>query len=214
VITSVDADGGALFARNAYNTDFSGRTAFFDVDAMVDEVAAQSISGNRESFLGRNGTVRNPAAMTQRRLDGIVGAALDPCAAIRVPFDLAAGQTREIVFRLGAGESLQAARELVQRWRGATAAHQAFITVKQYWQEMLGKVQVTTPDRSLDVLTNGWLLYQVMACRLWGRSWCANICCIVRRTSFRKATFSIGGIPHLGVACAPIVLMIICGYHW
>jgi cyclic beta-1,2-glucan synthetase len=170
VITSVDADGGALFARNAYNTDFSGRTAFFDVDAMVDEVAAQSISGNRESFLGRNGTVRNPAAMTQRRLDGIVGAALDPCAAIRVPFDLAAGQTREIVFRLGAGESLQAARELVQRWRGATAAHQAFITVKQYWQEMLGKVQVTTPDRSLDVLTNGWLLYQVMACRLWGRT--------------------------------------------
>ena len=108
--------------------------------------------------------------MAQQRLDGIVGAALDPCAAIRVPLDLADGQTREIVFRLGAGESPQAARDLVQRWRGASAAHQAFITVKQYWQEMLGKLQVKTPDRSLDVLTNGWLVYQVMACRLWGRS--------------------------------------------
>lgn len=170
VITSVDADSGALFARNAYNTDFSGHTAFFDVDTMVDEAGARSISGNRESFLGRNGTLRKPAAMAQQRLDGIIGAALDPCAAIRVPLDLADGQTREIVFRLGAGESRQAARDLVQRWRGASAAHQAFIAVKQYWQEMLGKVQVKTPDRSLDVLTNGWLVYQVMACRLWGRS--------------------------------------------
>ena len=166
VITSVAPGNGALFARNAYNTEFSGRTAFFDVD----EATVCSVCGDRETFLGRNGTLRHPAAMAQQRLDGRVGAALDPCAAIRMPFELADGQAREIVFRLGAGESAEAARDLAQRSRGAAAAHQALTTVEQYWQDTLGAVQVKTPDRSLDVLTNRWLVYQILACRLWGRT--------------------------------------------
>jgi len=63
------------------------------------------VTGDRTEFLGRNGTLRNPEAMTRARLSGRVGAALDPCAAIQVPFDLADGQEREIIFRLGVGET-------------------------------------------------------------------------------------------------------------
>ena len=166
VSTGIDAGSGALFASNPYNTEFAGRTAFFDVD----EVAAATLCGDRTEFLGRNGTLRDPAAMSRSRLSGTVGAALDPCAAIRVPFELSAGQTREFVFRLGAGESVEQARQLVQRWRGPAVANAALAEVKQFWRHTLGAVQVETPDRSLDVLTNGWLVYQVVACRLWARN--------------------------------------------
>ena len=166
VSTELDAGSGALFARNPYNTELAGRIAFFDVD----DIATASVCGDRGEFLGRNGTLRNPAAMTRPALSGIVGAALDPCAAIRVPLDLADEQTHEIVFRLGAGASVEEARQLVQRWRGSAAAHDAFSAVKGYWQHTLGAVQVETPDPSLDVLTNGWLVYQILACRLWGRN--------------------------------------------
>ena len=166
VSTELDTDSGALFARNPYNTEFAGRIAFFDVD----DIATASVCGDRGGFLGRNGTLRNPAAITRPALSGIVGAALDPCAAIRLPFELADGQTREIVFRLGAGGSAEQARQLVQRWRGSGPAHDAFTAVKRYWQHTLGAVQVETPDPSLDVLTNGWLVYQILACRLWGRN--------------------------------------------
>jgi cellobiose phosphorylase len=76
VITEVDLNSGALFARNHYNTEFADRVAFFDVDD-----AARTVSGDRTEFLGRNGTLRSPAAMTRARLSGKVGAALDPCAA-------------------------------------------------------------------------------------------------------------------------------------
>ena len=98
VITEIDPNSGAIFARNPYNTEFRNRIAFFDVDD-----TNRTLSGNRTEFLGRNGTLRSPAAMKRSRLSGKVGAALDPCAAIQVPFDLADGQEREIIFRLGAG---------------------------------------------------------------------------------------------------------------
>ncbi len=113
VITEIDPNSGALFARNSYNTEFADRVAFFDVDD-----TPRTLSGDRTEFLGRNGTLRNPAAMTRLRLSGKVGTALDPCAAIQVPFDLADGQEREIIFRLGVGRDADDAGNLVRRFRG------------------------------------------------------------------------------------------------
>ena len=165
VITKVDPDTGALLALNPYNTEFTGRTAFFEVD---DET--RTLSGDRTEFLGRNGTIRSPAAMTRSRLSGKVGTALDPCAAIQVPFDLADGQEREIIFMLGVGRDADDASSLVRRFRGSAAARRALEAVWQYWNHTLGAVQVETPEQSVNVLTNGWLLYQTLACRLWARS--------------------------------------------
>jgi len=165
VITEINPNSGAFYARNRYNMDFAGRIAFFDVDD-----AARTISGDRTEFIGRNGTLKNPAAMTRSRLSGKVGAALDPCAAIQVSFELADGQEREIIFRLGVGRDANDAGNLVHRFRGSTAARSALDAVRQYWKSILGAVQVETPDQSLNVLTNGWLLYQTVACRLWARS--------------------------------------------
>ncbi len=165
VVTEIDPTSGALFARNPYNTDFAHRVAFFDVDD-----ATRTLSGDRTEFLGRNGTLRSPAAMTKVRLSGKVGAAYDPCAAIQVPFELADGQEREFIFRLGVGRDVDDASNLVHRFRGSAAARGELETVWQYWNHTLGAVQVETPDQSVNLLANGWLLYQTLACRLWGRS--------------------------------------------
>jgi cellobiose phosphorylase len=165
VITEIDPGSGAFFARNHYNTEFAGRVAFFHVDD-----AARTVSGDRTEFLGRNGTLRDPAAMGRSRLSGKVGVALDPCAAIQLPFDLADGQEREIVFMLGIGQDAGDAVNMVNRFRGPAAARDALEAVWQYWKHTLGAVQVETPNPSLNVLANGWLLYQTLACRLWARS--------------------------------------------
>ena len=128
------------------------------------------MTGDRSEFLGRNGTLRDPAAMYRTRLSGKLGAGLDPCAAIQVAFDLADGQEREIIFRLGAASNADAAGQLVQRFRGSAAARETLEAVVGYWRHTLAAVQVETPDVALNVLTNGWLVYQTMACRLWARS--------------------------------------------
>lgn len=165
VITDVDLESGTIFARNPYNTEFPNRIAFFNTDALT-----RTLSGNRTEFLGRNGTLRDPAVMKRLHLSGKVGAGLDPCAAIQVPFDLADGEEKEIVFTLGLGRNVDDARKLVQSFGGKTAASDALDAVRQYWDQTLGAVQVETPDPSLNVLANGWLLYQTLACRLWART--------------------------------------------
>ncbi len=165
VITEIDPQSGAVFARNGYNSEFAERIAFFDVDDID-----RTVSGDRAEFIGRNGMLARPAAMTRTHLSNKVGAGLDPCAAIQVAFDLAPGEQHESIFRLGAGGNLYEARKLQQRWRGALAAHDALAKVKQYWQQTLGAIQIETPDAALNVLANGWLTYQTLACRIWARS--------------------------------------------
>ena len=167
VTTALDPYSGALYARNPYNTEFPDRVAFLDVDD-----AQRTVTCDRSEFIGRNGSLANPAAMKRAHLSGKVGSGLDACAAIHVGFDLADGQVREVTFRLGIGgiPGGDDANHLVHRFRGADAARRALEAVWQHWNHTLGAVQVETPDQSLNVLSNGWLLYQTLACRLWARS--------------------------------------------
>jgi len=168
VHTEIASDNGALYARNRYSNDFGDWIAFFDVDP-ADRIAG-SVTADRDEFIGRNGSLRRPAALRRVGLSGRTGPALDPCGAIQAVIELAPGQSREIVFRLGMGRSADEAGELVERHRGSAAARATLAAVHAHWRHALGAVQVRTPDPTLDLLANGWLMYQTIACRMWARS--------------------------------------------
>jgi cyclic beta-1,2-glucan synthetase len=165
IVTETDPHSGALFAHNAYGRECANRVVF----AYVSE-QERSVSGSRTEFIGRNGSLASPAAMRRKRLSGRTGAGLDPCAAIQTRIELAAGQEREIVFVFGAARDTAEARNFIQRFGGRARAQQALETVWEHWNRTLGAVYVETPDPALNVLANGWLVYQTLSCRLWGRS--------------------------------------------
>ncbi|TBU97986.1 cyclic beta 1-2 glucan synthetase [Stutzerimonas kirkiae] len=165
VVTETDPNSGALFARNAYSIEFPGRVAFFDVDAPLLGSTAE-----RSEFIGRNGNLNAPAAMAQANLSGRVGGGLDPCAALRVGLELAHGESRSLTFRLGAEQDSKAGSLLVRRMRGNAAATVELEAVQAHWRSTLSAVQIETPEPAIDVLVNGWLMYQVIACRFWARS--------------------------------------------
>ncbi len=165
VVTEIDPSSGGLLARNAYSSEFSARVAFLDCSEDL-----RSVSGDRTEFIGRNGSLARPACMTRARLSGRVGAGLDPCLAMQLTLDLADGEEREVAFTFGSGRDLADARTLLHRFRGTGPAHAALEGVWSYWNRTLGTVNVQTPDAALNFLANGWLLYQVLASRMWGRS--------------------------------------------
>jgi cyclic beta-1,2-glucan synthetase len=165
IVTEIDASTGAMIARNAWNTEFAGRVAFADLNGRQTEW-----TGDRSEFLGRNGTLDHPASLERGdRLSGKVGAGLDPCAALQTKTELRAGEHAEIVLFLGEAASLEEARMLIARYRGADL-DQTLRAVTKYWDEILDTVQVKTPDRAMNFILNRWLLYQTLACRIWSRS--------------------------------------------
>ena len=163
VVTRAETDSEAILANNRFNNEFHDRTAFFDTDA-----STRTVTGDRSEFIGRNGSLASPDALRHTRLSGKLGAALDPCAAIQVPVELVPGQTREIVFVLGALAGTDTGR--IAGLRDSDTAHAQLDRVREYWRHTLDAIQVRTPDPALDVLANGWLVYQTLACRLWARS--------------------------------------------
>ncbi len=163
--TEIDPDSGALFAKNQYNTEFNNRVAFFDVDYLK-----KTYTGDRTEFIGRNGNLQNPDALSRIKLSGKIGLALDPCAAIQVPFFVADGEEQEIIFRLGAGRDIKEASCIAKQFRGVEVAKASLANVKQYWEHTIGALQVETPDVAINIITNGWLMYQTLSSRLWGRS--------------------------------------------
>ncbi len=165
VQTELDLKTGALLARNYDNTEFPGRIAFIDVND-----AARTLTGDRKEFIGRNGNLSQPEALKRARLSGKVGAGLDPCGAVQVAFDLPDGQERETSFRLGVGRNSAEVQNLIQRFRHADASRIALEGVWDYWNRTLGAVNVDTPDPAVNVMANGWLLYQTLSSRLWGRT--------------------------------------------
>lgn len=165
VVTEMDSRTGTLLARNPYNTEFAGRVVFMDCSEPTRRVTA-----DRTEFFGRNGTPADPAAMARSRLSGKVGAGLDPCAAMQTTIELADGQESEVVFILGCGATESEARHLAQRCRTVGAAHESLARVYEFWNKTLGTVYVETPEPALNMLANGWLLYQVLSCRYWART--------------------------------------------
>jgi cellobiose phosphorylase len=165
VVTELEPLTGAIVARNSYNAQFADAVVFLDCSE-----AKRSVSGDRLEILGREGDPANPAALLARSLSGRLGPGLDPCAAMRVQVELAGGAQREIVFILGAGDSTAEAAALIQDHRGVAAARVALEQVWRFWKDKLGVLHAETPDPALDVLINGWLPYQILSCRMWGRS--------------------------------------------
>lgn len=166
IVTEADLVTGTLSARNAYNADGADLIAFFATDASI-----YTTTCDRTEFIGRNESLQDPAAMSRIRLSGKYGAGLDPCAAIQVPFELLAGQEREIVFILGVTRHPDADVDaLVRRYQGSENAQRELAAVHAHWQHMLMAVQIETPDPAINVLVNGWLMYQTIASRVWGRS--------------------------------------------
>ena len=165
VTTEIDKTTGAMLARNPWSIAYSGRVAFVDLDGRQSHW-----TGDRTEFLGRRGRSDAPAAlMGTAALSGVTGAGIDPCSALQCFVDIGPGQSIEIVSFMGQCTHADEARELILRYRDEDL-DAVLQKVTDHWDRVLGAVQVKTPDRAMDIMLNGCLLYQTYACRVWARS--------------------------------------------
>jgi cyclic beta-1,2-glucan synthetase len=163
--TSYDRESGAVLAGQFWNGNYTDRIAFAAASPR-----AGWHSGDRTTFLGRNGSPAVPAALGRIRLDNRTGAGLDPAAALQVPINLPRGAQAEVCFLLGQEESVEAARALIRRYPSGDQVQSRLDETRRWWDSKLGTLEVHTPLLSVDFLLNRWLLYQSLSCRFWGRA--------------------------------------------
>ncbi len=154
-----------LLARNPYSTDFGARVAF-----LAGNKSPHGVTTDRREFIGRLGSYALPDALRRVGLAGAVVPGADPCAAMQLHLDLAAGASEDVLFALGQADDRDAALRLADRYRDLGAYAVARRAADEAWDAVLGKVQVSTPDPGLDLLTNRWLLYQTLSSRCFGRT--------------------------------------------
>jgi cyclic beta-1,2-glucan synthetase len=165
IVTEVDAQTGAIFAMNPWNTTYRARVAFADLGG-----GQTDFTCDRREFLGRHGALDQPAALaSEEPLSRRVGAGLDPCAALQCSVRIEPDAVVEVVFFLGQTAGAAEAQSLIKHYRGANL-DQVLKSVVDYWDGVLGTVQVKTPDRDMDIILNRWMLYQTLVCRVWARS--------------------------------------------
>ena len=165
VLTELDPQTGAILARNPWNSEFATHVAFADLGGKQ-----TSWTTSRTEFIGRNGSLEHPVALeSSLKFSNRSESGAEPCAALQTTIELAVGASVEIVFSVGQAESREAAIALILKTR-SSKLETVLNNVKRQWDDTLGTVQVHTPDRSMDIILNRWLLYQTLSSRVWGRS--------------------------------------------
>ncbi len=163
VATGIDGSG-AMILENHYNENWAGKVCM--VYAALEN---RSFTGERAGFFGR-GDMSYPDALMHPTLAGEVGVAFDPCAAIRGTLTLEPDESREIVFLLGVADAGIATEALIARLGTPEGAKAALSEVIRFWKAKVGVVKVQVPSTAMKQMLNGWLQYQVIACRLWART--------------------------------------------
>ncbi len=157
-------EDNAVFVENHYNEEFTGTVAFVDIPGNK-----KTVTCDRKEFFGE-GCIRSPEGLRRVKLSGAAGAGYDPCVAIQTQIKIEPGQTYEIILQLGMEKNRELANKTHNKYKNIDTVKKSLEEIQYFWREKLGAIKVSTPDKSMDILLNGWLVYQVIACRIWARS--------------------------------------------
>lgn len=160
-----DSDHHAIFAKNVWNPDFAERAAFLTANRLP-----HGLTTDRKEFFGREGSLDYPSGLQRWGLEGPSAAGTDPCAAYQVHLELDPGQSEEVIFILGQGADKTHANSLVADWKNLEKVEAEFKKLGAYWDDLLGQIEVRTPDPAFNIMVNRWLLYQSMSSRLLARA--------------------------------------------
>ena len=166
ITTFIDSDKRYIYARNPYSTYFGNLYAYLKCCGGEET----TFTGNRSEFIGRCGDIKAPQALKKEKLSDTCGSGYDPCLAVNSKICINPGEIKYLIIMLGEDESIHEAEDIMNFYEDSNNVFKELQKVKDYWNTVLDAIKVETPDKSMDIMLNGWLLYQVISCRLWART--------------------------------------------
>ncbi|NOH15216.1 cyclic beta 1-2 glucan synthetase [Clostridium cochlearium] len=166
ISTYKNDDYDYIYAKNPYNTYFGDLIAYCKV------IGGEQISytGDRMEFIGVDGSLENPNGLKNDMLSNTLGSGMDPCIAINEKVILNPDEEKTVFILLGQEDNIEKIDSVIEKYENEESVLNELKRVKSYWEDTLTQIQIETPDKSMDIMVNKWLLYQVISCRFWART--------------------------------------------
>ena len=202
----VEVEDGVIY----HKTEYRERRNHFAYFACSEQGAG--FETQRESFLGRYRGWDRPASVEAGELKNSIAHGWSPMGAHHVKLELAAGETRQIVFVLGYQENpvdekfdppgsqtinKKLVKPVIRKYLDAKQADAAFENLRVYWDSLLSVLHVDTPDIHTNRMVNIWNAYQCMATFNMSRSASFYESGIGRGLGFRDSNQDLLGFVHM-----------------
>ncbi len=158
-----DENSNMVFAENVYETDFKSKIYISSSEKI------KSFTGDKKSFLGKGG-LNDPDGLKKVRLNNNTGFGSKSCIAIQIEVELDSMSSKEIILNLGASENYIDGKNISYKYSKIQNCRQELEAVKKKWKDILERLQVNTPVESMNIMLNGWGIYQTISSRLYGRT--------------------------------------------
>jgi cellobiose phosphorylase len=166
LFTGLSEENGYIYAGNPYSEHFGRNICYLSI--LGGEKA--SYTGDRTEFIGRGGSTDSPGGLFDDNLSNTVGAGFDPCLAESVDVTLAPDMEKNLLVLFGQEKDHDNISRVIKKYNDVEKSEYELDKCKNFWNDFLGTIQVDTPDKSMDIMLNGWLEYQALSCRYWARS--------------------------------------------
>lgn len=159
-----DINNNIICAENLYNSEFPK-----DIIYVSNSEKILSYTGDKTFFIG-NDDITNPDAIKKPRLNNENSIGNNACIAYEIEAEIESFSEKEIIFMLGAEESIIDSKNMSYKYSKLQNCNQELQKIKSYWQDITGKLQVNTPLESMNIILNGWTIYQTIQSRLISRT--------------------------------------------
>ena len=150
--------------RGHWNIDYP-YTGFLSANKKIIDYDSE-----KESFIGQYGDLINPAGLSLKSLTRQTGNWVDPVGCIKVASIIKPKSSDRIEFYFGLKEKKEEIESSIKKFMSGKQVDKALEDVKNRWKELLGTLEINTPDEAMNLLVNKWLRYQAISGRLWGRT--------------------------------------------
>lgn len=152
-----------ILCKNLANSDFN-RVMYVSSNEKI-----ESYTGNKKYFLGK-GTINNPDGLKYMNLNSENSLAKDSCIAVQMEISLDAYESKNICILLGEEKNALDSQEMSYKYSNINYCLEELKAVKKYWEDLLGNIQVETPLESVNIMLNGWCMYQTICSRMFART--------------------------------------------
>ena len=159
-----DRNSNTIIANNRYVNEIDNTNVCISSSEEI-----KSYTGDKKFFLG-NGGLNNPDGIKKIQLNNANSLGKSSCMVIEIEVEIESFSNREISLILGAEDRSVDCKNIAYKYSKIQNCKQELDKVKIYWKQLLERLQVNTPIESINILLNGWCMYQTIVSRLLGRS--------------------------------------------